>query len=264
MLHQGTWESIPKDASCVGALLQIPHFTRGTVEACAKAGVEGVYDLLEMEPKSRERLVLGNSLEMAAVEAAGGDLSATASRVMSDVARWCARYPAIDVSFDVDGEVEHVKKEAGDTDDDKEEEEEEEEEEEDEDEAARAARERLRTHRRLVLPGASVSVKVTMRRDADASRDLPPAPVSDRFPCHAKELESFWVLVGCKQTGALLGIKKVNTLATEPLAVTVKCSVPEDTTAGRQKWTLFVMNDTFLGVDQEFNFTMDVEPAEMS
>ncbi|KAL4451451.1 hypothetical protein ABPG75_007113 [Micractinium tetrahymenae] len=73
MVTQGLWQRDP-------VLMQLPHSTRELAAACAEKGVETVFDLLEMEDYDRREL-----LQMSEPQ-------------LEDVARWCNRYPDINVS----------------------------------------------------------------------------------------------------------------------------------------------------------------------
>ena len=50
MLVQGMWDKDP-------AVMQLPHVTREIGERCVAAGVEGVYDLIDMEDDARRELL---------------------------------------------------------------------------------------------------------------------------------------------------------------------------------------------------------------
>ena len=64
MLVQGMWE---RDS----ALLQLPHFTPALAKACAAAGVEGVFDLMEMEDDERVELLGMSPSQLADVARVG-------------------------------------------------------------------------------------------------------------------------------------------------------------------------------------------------
>ena len=77
MTTQALWEKDP-------ALMQLPHVTRDVAERCAAAGVEDVIGLIEMEDADRAKLL---GMPDAKLEA---------------VAKWCNRYPDVDLKFDID------------------------------------------------------------------------------------------------------------------------------------------------------------------
>ena len=76
MLTQAMWS---KDSF----LKQLPHFTADMIKKCTEKGLESVFDIMDMEDEAR------NSL-----------LELTPNQ-MQDVARFCNRYPNIDLSFEV-------------------------------------------------------------------------------------------------------------------------------------------------------------------
>ncbi|KAK7272679.1 hypothetical protein RJT34_29429 [Clitoria ternatea] len=78
MVTQGIWE---RDSM----LLQLPHFTKDLVKKCQEnpKSIETVFDLLEMEDDERREL-LGMS-----------------DSQLLDIARFCNRFPNIDLSYDV-------------------------------------------------------------------------------------------------------------------------------------------------------------------
>ncbi len=66
MVTQALWQRDP-------VLMQVPHFTREAAERAAAAGIETVFDLVEMEDEAR------------------GELLAMSDKQLEDVARWCNR-----------------------------------------------------------------------------------------------------------------------------------------------------------------------------
>ncbi|KAL6768281.1 hypothetical protein ACKKBF_B38500 [Auxenochlorella protothecoides x Auxenochlorella symbiontica] len=76
MLTQARWA---RDSP----LLQLPHFTPELVEAAKAAGVEGVFDLMEMEDAERRALLKLEEPQLA------------------EVARWCNRYPDVAVTYEL-------------------------------------------------------------------------------------------------------------------------------------------------------------------
>ena len=76
MVTQGMWNKDPY-------LRQLPHFTSEIVQRCTEKKIETVFDLMEMQDEDRVEL-----------------LKLTASK-LADVARFCNRYPNIEVSYDI-------------------------------------------------------------------------------------------------------------------------------------------------------------------
>ncbi|KAJ4702368.1 DExH-box ATP-dependent RNA helicase [Melia azedarach] len=83
MVTQGMWE---RDSM----LLQLPHFTKELAKRCqenAGKSIETVFDLVEMEDEERRELLQMSDLQLL------------------DIARFCNRFPNIDMSYEVqDGE----------------------------------------------------------------------------------------------------------------------------------------------------------------
>lgn len=63
--------------------MQLPHFTKELAQKAQEAGVETVFDLVEMEDEAREKLLQFSEGQLA------------------DVARVCNRYPNVDLSYEV-------------------------------------------------------------------------------------------------------------------------------------------------------------------
>ncbi|KAJ1627390.1 Sec63 Brl domain-containing protein [Pavlovales sp. CCMP2436] len=77
MVTQALWE---RDSP----LMQLPHFTKELAAQCTAAGVEGIFDLMDLEDADRNKL-LNLSLKQ-----------------LADVARMCNRYPSVDVTYEVE------------------------------------------------------------------------------------------------------------------------------------------------------------------
>ncbi|KAM3925303.1 U5 small nuclear ribonucleoprotein 200 kDa helicase [Leptodactylus fuscus] len=76
MVTQAMWS---KDSY----LKQLPHFTIEHIKRCTEKGVESVFDIMEMEDEDRSELLQLSDSQMA------------------DVARFCNRYPNIELSYEV-------------------------------------------------------------------------------------------------------------------------------------------------------------------
>ncbi|XP_050559802.1 putative U5 small nuclear ribonucleoprotein 200 kDa helicase [Spodoptera frugiperda] len=64
-------------------LRQLPHFTAELVQRCSEKGVETVFDVMELEDSARAKLLQLQPAEMA------------------DVARFCNRYPNVELTYEV-------------------------------------------------------------------------------------------------------------------------------------------------------------------
>ncbi|XP_049883156.1 putative U5 small nuclear ribonucleoprotein 200 kDa helicase [Pectinophora gossypiella] len=67
-------------------LRQLPHFTPELVQRCADKGVETVFDVMELEDSARAKLLQLSPTDMA------------------DVARFCNRYPNVELAYEVKNE----------------------------------------------------------------------------------------------------------------------------------------------------------------
>lgn len=64
-------------------LKQLPHFNADIIKRCQEKGIETVFDIMELEDDDRSKLLLLDDKKMA------------------DVARFCNRYPNIEMNFEV-------------------------------------------------------------------------------------------------------------------------------------------------------------------
>merc|ERR1712051_272884 len=76
MVTQAMWS---KDSY----LKQLPHFSKDLVDTCVGRGVESIFDIMELEDEDRNKLLNMSDIQMA------------------DVARFCNRYPNIELTYDV-------------------------------------------------------------------------------------------------------------------------------------------------------------------
>ncbi|XP_070541263.1 U5 small nuclear ribonucleoprotein 200 kDa helicase-like [Ptychodera flava] len=76
MVTQAMWN---KDSY----LKQLPHFTQDVIKRCGDKDVESIFDIMEMEDDDRNELLALSDIEMA------------------DVARFCNRYPNIELTYEV-------------------------------------------------------------------------------------------------------------------------------------------------------------------
>ncbi|XP_018491321.2 DExH-box ATP-dependent RNA helicase DExH12 [Raphanus sativus] len=78
MVTQGMWE---RDSM----LLQLPHFTKELAKRCQEKNIETVFDFVEMEDEERQELLKMDDTKLL------------------DIARFCNRFPNIDLSYEVVG-----------------------------------------------------------------------------------------------------------------------------------------------------------------
>ncbi|KAH7326555.1 putative ATP dependent RNA helicase [Stachybotrys elegans] len=96
---------------------------------------------------------------------------------------------------------------------------------------------------------AYLSVKIVRNLDEDAEGEYDATVHAPFYP--GKKMENWWLVVGDEQTKNLLAIKRV-TIGRE-LNVRVEYTVPAP---GEHKLKLFLMSDSYIGVDQEREFSV--------
>jgi pre-mRNA-splicing helicase BRR2 len=184
MVAQGCWE---RDSP----LLQLPHFTTDLAAAAAKAGVESVFDLTDMEDDARRELLQMSDQQLA------------------DVARFCNRYPDIEMEHALQG-------------------------------AAGAG------------AGDPVTVEVTLQRAQEG--DAGPVDAA-RYP--GRKDENWWLVVGDPTANTLLAIKRVKLGAR--WKGKLEFSVPEAEGGAAPNLMLYLMCDSYMGADQEYELELDVK-----
>ncbi|CAL4954921.1 unnamed protein product [Urochloa decumbens] len=106
-----------------------------------------------------------------------------------------------------------------------------------------------------ISAGDNVTVQVTLERDM---MNLPfeVGPVhAPMFP-KPKE-EGWWLVIGDSSTNHLLAIKRV--ALQKRASVKLEFSAPAD--AGRKDYMIYLMSDSYLGCDQEYELTISVKDA---
>uniref|UniRef100_A0AC34R1E7 SEC63 domain-containing protein n=1 Tax=Panagrolaimus sp. JU765 TaxID=591449 RepID=A0AC34R1E7_9BILA len=99
--------------------------------------------------------------------------------------------------------------------------------------------------------GESVSVEVELSRDNHIDGFAPPV-VAPFYP--VKKDEGWWLVVGEPETNLLCSIKRVTINATAAAALEFNPTEP-----GKHKYKLYFICDSYLGADQEFDFTVRVD-----
>jgi pre-mRNA-splicing helicase BRR2 len=104
-----------------------------------------------------------------------------------------------------------------------------------------------------VTSGDMVTVNVGLEREQEGELGHVVAP---RYP-KAKE-EAWWLVVGVPKGGQLSAIKRV-TLARK---AKVKLEFAAPAGAGKQDFALYLMCDSYMGCDQQFDFSLNIEAAD--
>lgn len=119
-----------------------------------------------------------------------------------------------------------------------------------------------------VPAGETVTLEVLLRRESEAGEDGAEHVGTDglstvgrvvcpRFPS-ADKRECWWLVVGDPNSNTLLAIKRVALLRSS--VVKLEFSAPE--LPGDYNLVLYVMCDSYLGCDQEYEFSVSVVPAD--
>jgi len=102
--------------------------------------------------------------------------------------------------------------------------------------------------------GSTVAVTVLLQRDGDDDDedDAIPTVVSPRYP--AEKLEGYWLVIGDSSTNSLYCIKRVS--FGKKSKAKLQFVAPDD--PGKYNLTLYLMSDSYLGCDQEFDVKLEV------
>lgn len=143
---------------------------------------------------------------------------------MADVARFCNAYPNVDVEFEVAG--------AGGGEDG------------------------------AVVAGRPVTVVVTLEREVDEEEDGGGGGGAQQVmaPLFPKpKLESWWLIVGDPGRNSLLFIKRVNSVGRR---TRTKLNFAAPAEAGDHDLKLYLISDSYMGCDQEYELQLSVLPGE--
>ncbi|GAB7354044.1 hypothetical protein MBLNU459_g4625t1 [Dothideomycetes sp. NU459] len=101
-----------------------------------------------------------------------------------------------------------------------------------------------------VVSGEASFINVTIDRDIDEDEEPNTTVHAPFYP--GEKTENWWLVVGDENTKSLLGIKRI-TIGRQ-LKMRMDFTVP---TPGKHKLTLFLMSDSYVGVDQAPTFEVD-------
>ena len=220
MVVQGVWITQP------GAeLLQIPHFTPALAKRALEWGAQGGSD----EEEGGIESVL-DLMEMEGPQRLQL-LEGLAPAQLADVAAFCNRYPQVDLAFTAtsggDGTV------------------------------GGSAAEEDTPVTASVTTADTVSLRVELTRESttegmDEGAGLG-SVIAPRYP--KAKTESWWVVLGNLPANKLYAIKRVAFGAKQ----SVKLAFPAPASPGKHELTLYLMCDSYLGCDQEYDFHLTVE-----
>jgi len=105
-----------------------------------------------------------------------------------------------------------------------------------------------------VTAGAPSYIKVKITRDVDDDGGAEDVDTTVHAPFYpVKKMENWWLVVGDENSKTLLAIKRI-TIGKE-LSTRLEYIVP---TPGEHKLKLYLMSDSYVGVDQDPSFTVNV------
>eukprot|EP01083_Nonionella_stella_P140495 430948_1 len=110
-----------------------------------------------------------------------------------------------------------------------------------------------------VTAGKPVSVQAQIVRDEEEEEDdsnepyVVPKVFCPRFP--AEKTESWWLVIGQPSSNALLTIKRI-AMKKRIHDVKLEFIAPK---AGKHKYLVYLMSDSYLGCDQEYELSLDVQ-----
>jgi pre-mRNA-splicing helicase BRR2 len=104
-----------------------------------------------------------------------------------------------------------------------------------------------------IVAGEPVTVTVSLEREGEG--DIRPVD-APRFP--GRKDENWWLVVGDPGSNSLLAIKRI--ALQRKAKAKLEFAAPAD--AGKKELTLFLMCDSYMGCDQEFELELNVAPGE--
>jgi pre-mRNA-splicing helicase BRR2 len=105
-----------------------------------------------------------------------------------------------------------------------------------------------------ITAGAPAYLKVKIVRDVDDEDESADVDTTVHAPFYpVKKMENWWLVVGDEKSKALLAIKRVT--ISRSLNVRLEYTVPNP---GKHELKLFLMSDSYVGVDQDPSFEVNV------
>lgn len=105
-----------------------------------------------------------------------------------------------------------------------------------------------------ITAGAPAYLKIQISRDVDEEDESADIDTTVHAPFyHVKKMENWWLVVGDETSKTLLAIKRIT--IGRALSLRLEFTVPSP---GEHKLKLFLMSDSYVGVDQDPSFTVNV------
>jgi len=211
-------------------LLQLPHFTSQMLTTCKQANIESINDLMDMEDNSRLTLLKSCSL--------------TPKQII-DIANFCNRYPDIGLTATFSNEKQVIQL------------------------VSSSGSNNSNNNKTNIVGSSSLNLSVTLQRDSEDEKDDSMGSSDDggismvacpRYP-QAKS-EGWWLIVGDPDTNEILAIKRLINLKQKTLQERLEFNAPEN--SGQYHYMLYLMSDSYLGVDQEFQLHFTVSSNSKS
>ncbi|KFZ16958.1 hypothetical protein V501_01997 [Pseudogymnoascus sp. VKM F-4519 (FW-2642)] len=109
-----------------------------------------------------------------------------------------------------------------------------------------------------ITAGVPSYIKVKIEREEDEDDESAEVDTTVHAPFYpVKKMENWWLVVGEESTKTLLAIKRIT--IGKKLNLRLEYTVP---TAGKHDLKLFLMSDSYVGVDQDPSFTVNVAEGE--
>jgi pre-mRNA-splicing helicase BRR2 len=109
-----------------------------------------------------------------------------------------------------------------------------------------------------ITAGVPSYIKVNIEREEDEDDEGAEVDTTVHAPFYpVKKMENWWLVVGEESTKTLLAIKRIT--IGKKLNLRLEYTVP---TAGKHDLKLFLMSDSYVGVDQDPSFTVNVAEGE--
>lgn len=100
---------------------------------------------------------------------------------------------------------------------------------------------------------------MTLERELEGRAEVGPVD-AQRYPM-TKE-EGWWLVVGDTSTNQLLAIKRVALQRRAKVKLNFMAPTPAPSELGKKNLSVYFMCDSYLGCDQEYNFTIKVKENE--
>lgn len=105
-----------------------------------------------------------------------------------------------------------------------------------------------------ITAGSPAYIKIKIEREVDEEDESAELDTTVHAPFYpVKKMENWWLVVGEESTKTLLAIKRVT--IGRKLNLRLEYTVP---TPGQHELKLFLMSDSYVGVDQDPSFTVSV------